>query len=479
MKRLDWDDLSDGRADSLDGKEIEIAGWMVPPEGERASDYFLLSAEPPGCCLPTDPMAVVEVLAVSSMSIEAGKVALVGTWHLLREDPTSWRFQLRAARLSNPVTRRRVLGGSVVAGLFGHVCATPAMGDTGAGASTWPESPAGHTPAPSVSDAARAIVATTVTVDIHSHAGSIIGVRRVETAAPFTPVAAPMKAGGMRVVCLAIVADSPTHRVMADRRIHPFREPEPGELYAYGNKGFSRLHELARSDGLNLVSDRAAMSAARPEAPSIIVTAEGADFLDGSADRVDEFHEKWGLRHLQLTHYRVNELGDIQTEPPVHGGLTEAGVAVIKRCNARGIVVDVAHATFDLVKRAAEVTTKPLILSHTSFNPAPKSRSRLINAEHAKLIAGTGGVIGIWPPAGIFPDLASLAHGMADMAEIVGADHVGLGTDTMGLVGPSVFDNYSRLPELAQALLDVGFNAEEAGKVLGGNYQRAFEATLT
>jgi membrane dipeptidase len=479
MKRLDWDDLAQGRADSLDGEEVEIAGWMAPPEGERAADYFLFSAEPPGCCLPTDPLAAIEVLAVSRIPIEAGKVALRGTWHVLRGDPTGWRFQLRAARLGNPVTRRRMLASGLIAGLFGHACAPPAVDGAGAGAPTRPGSAVDHAPATGVSDAARAVVAATVTVDIHSHAGSLIGVKRVESEAPFTPLAAPMKAGGMRIVCLAIVADSPTHRVMADRRIHPFREPEPGELYAYGNKGFARLHALVGSEGLNLVSDRAAMSAARRDAPAIVVTAEGADFLDGSADRVDEFHEKWGLRHLQLTHYRVNALGDIQTEDPVHGGLTDAGAAVIKRCNARGIVVDVAHGTFDLVKRAVQVTTKPLVLSHTSFNPAPKSRSRLIDAEHAKLIAGTGGVIGIWPPAGIFPDLASLAHGMARMADIVGAEHIGLGTDTMGLVGPSAFDDYARLPELAQALLDAGFNAEEAGKILGGNYQRVFEVTLT
>ena len=51
------------------------------------------------------------------------------------------------------------------------------------------------------------------------------------------------------------------------------------------------------------------------------------------------------LRHLQLTHYRVNELGDIQTELPVHNGLTDFGAAVIRRCNQVGLVVDVAHGT--------------------------------------------------------------------------------------------------------------------------------------
>ena len=84
----------------------------------------------------------------------------------------------------------------------------------------------------------------------------------------------------------------------------------------------------------------------------MIVTSEGADLLEGKIERLDEAYQRWQLRQLQLTHYRPNELGDIQTEPAVQGGLTDFGAEVIRRCNALGIVVDVAHGTFDLVKRA-------------------------------------------------------------------------------------------------------------------------------
>ncbi|MFB9128870.1 membrane dipeptidase [Paraburkholderia dipogonis] len=80
------------------------------------------------------------------------------------------------------------------------------------------------------------------------------------------------------------------------------------------------------------------------------------DFLERQVDRVDEAYTQHQLRHLQLPHYRVNELGDIQTEPPVHGGLTDTGVQVTRRCNALRIVVDVAHGRYDLVKRAADTS---------------------------------------------------------------------------------------------------------------------------
>jgi membrane dipeptidase len=279
------------------------------------------------------------------------------------------------------------------------------------------------------------------------------------------------------VLCLAIVSDSPTHRVAADKRIRPFRDPQPGELQAYAEESFRRVHELARAQGLRIVRSSRDLDAARSAAPAVIVTAEGGDFLEGCADRVDDAYERWALRHLQLTHYRVNELGDIQTEPPVHGGLTPAGADVIRRCNRLGIVVDVAHGTYELVCQAAAVTDKPLVLSHTSLAAAPGPHSRLIAPAHARAIAGTGGVIGIWPPASIFPNLAALAVGIARMADVAGVEHVALGSDMNGLVGRSTFASYRELPAMADALLRQGFEAEDVQRILGGNYARVFRTS--
>ncbi len=322
----------------------------------------------------------------------------------------------------------------------------------------------------------RAAIAGRATVDVHSHAGAINGMNRVQTGAPFTPVAAPMRAGGMAVACLAIVSDSPTHKVMPDRRIRPYRDPGPGELYAFGQRAFARLHDLARAQNIGIVTNARELAAARSTAPQVVVSAEGADFLEGQPERVDEAAAKWQLRHLQLVHYRVNELGDIQTEERVHGGLTATGAAVIRRCNDLGVVVDVAHATYDMVRGAAAVATKPLVLSHTSLATKPGPFSRQITPDHARAVAGTGGLIGIWPPASIFPDMTALAAGFARMADVVGVDHVALGSDMMGLVGASTFPDYDALPDLAAALLARGFSAEDLGKLLGGNYVRLFAA---
>ncbi len=220
------------------------------------------------------------------------------------------------------------------------------------------------------------------------------------------------------------------------------------------------------------------LAAARENGGGAIVAAEGADFLEGDVGRLEDAWRRHALRHLQLTHYRVNELGDIQTAPPAHGGLTDFGAEVIRACNRLRIVVDVAHGTQALVERAARVSTRPLVLSHTALSQRPSRYSRAISPDHARLIAKTDGVIGIWPVAATFPTLAAMAGGIRAMADVVGVRHVGVGTDMLGLLGPSALDSYRKLPRLAQALVDAGFTREEAGMVLGGNYARVWAATM-
>ena len=438
--RLDWNDLASGQAGAFAGKVVRLTGWLSRADlaGQR-----VLVAEPPCCavCLPGDVSARVVVSGATPLG--GGAVTLEGVLH---GPHGGWRLhEARAA--GGGFGRRRLLAAAPL------LCLAAA--------------------APEVDP--RTAISGTTTVDLHSHAGKLLYVR---TNAPFTPVAEPMRQGGLAVTCLAIVSDSPTHKVMSDHRLHPYRDPAPGELYAYAQQGFARLHALVREQSLTVVTDAAGILAARADRPCVVVAAEGGDFLEGDPDRVDEAYERWQLRHLQLTHYRVNELGDIQTEPPVHGGLTDAGAAVIRRCNARGVVVDVAHGTLDLVRRAAAVTTKPLVLSHTSLTTRPRPFTRLITPEHAALVAGTGGVIGIWPVAELFPDMAALAGGIARMVAVAGVDHVGLGTDMMGLIGPATFDSYAQLPELAAALLAAGFGAQDVRKLLGGNYARVVAATM-
>ena len=440
--RLSWHDLGTPRADDADGKTVEFVGWPNTALPVRAADYFLLTGEPGCCagCLPANPLAVVEVSAEQEIEFGNTALRLSGMWRVQRDDPAGWRYQLHGARRIG-LTRRTLLAASPIFCLPATATAQTLDGTA---------------------------------IDMHSHAGNLL--RMTWGRGKFSAVADPMRQGGLSAICLAIVADSPTI-TLTDGRLRPSRDPSPGELFDFSWRGFEALHILAREQGLPIIKTSADLRRARSAQPSVIVSSEGADFLEGHIERLDEAYEKWQLRHLQLTHYRPNELGDIQTEPAVHDGLTAFGADVIRRCNKLGIVVDVAHGTYALVKKAAAVTTKPLVLSHTSLTERPVPWTRRILPDHARAIAATGGVIGIWPVNAYFGTYQSYAEGFAKMVDVAGIDHVGLGTDQLGLVGPSTMPSYADLPKLAAALR-TRFNAEETAKLLGGNYLRVFAATL-
>jgi hypothetical protein len=106
-----------------------------------------------------------------------------------------------------------------------------------------------------------------------------------------------------------------------------------------------------------------------------------------------------GARSVQLTHYPVNETGDIQTAPRVHGGLTRFGAYAVRRMNRLGIIVDVAHCSEATVKGVAAVTTKPILCTHANLKE-PGHRDgdypRYLSPDYARMVQDTGGVIGAW-----------------------------------------------------------------------------------
>jgi membrane dipeptidase len=98
---------------------------------------------------------------------------------------------------------------------------------------------------------------------------------------------------------------------------------------------------------------------------------------------------------------------------------------------------------------------------------------RQISPDHAQAIAETGGSIGIWH---FFPSLDKYVDGIKEMAEIVGVDHVSIGTDQH--VTPGSVRDYTQWVHLVTAMLRGGFTPEEAGKIAGGNYMRIFSAAV-
>jgi membrane dipeptidase len=219
------------------------------------------------------------------------------------------------------------------------------------------------------------------------------------------------------------------------------------------------------------------LRAQREKKVAAFLACEGGEFLDGQPERIDQLYAD-GVRSLQIVHYAPCVLGDLQTQPRQHGGLSSLGKAVVKRATAAGMVLDVAHASFDTVRDVVSHTSAPIILSHSilKIDDSRPLAARSISEEHAKLVAKTGGVIGAWP-SGFNASFDEFVTNTKRLIDVVGINHVGLGTDMDGNFKP-VLSSYAQVTDWAAALQAKGFSRTDVAKVLGGNMQRVLTQVI-
>lgn len=301
-----------------------------------------------------------------------------------------------------------------------------------------------------------------ITVDFHSHAW-----RRKD-------FAADLRRSGLNVVAMVATSD----RLLLNRddgRLRALGTAAPGALHANTRQQLAVIEQAIERERLVAIRTPADAERARSAAtPGILVGCEGGDVLEGNLDRLHELHTA-GVRLIQLVHYRVNELGDIQTEDPLHHGLTPFGGDVIRMCNRIGVVVDVAHATFEATRQAAKIAARPLLLSHTFLRDAQRRYTRGILRDHALTVAETGGVVGVVPFPGVFRSIEEYSAGIARMADAVGVNHVGIGGDLAGIVGTPPYRRFDQFPQLIEMLRSRGLGTDDVAKIAGGNFMRLFD----
>jgi membrane dipeptidase len=320
-----------------------------------------------------------------------------------------------------------------------------------------------------------ALVDSIVGIDMHSHAAGATTRPR-----PTYDLAGRVRIGRMTALCLCHPGDSPVIRREPDNRIRTVRQPTPGELWGWTQRRLAWFDELVADQGFRRALRPGDLEAAhRDKAPTIVQAIEGCHFLEGKLERVGEVYRR-GVRHLQLVHFFRSDMGDNQTEPADQGGLTPFGREAIAECNRVGVVIDVAHATMKFVEAAAEVTRTPLILSHTAVaHGQPAEFSRRISPEHARLVASTGGVVGIWGSPSLLKSLSDYVDAIARAVEVAGVEHVGLGTDNSGFgPTPAVWDDYRDFPLIVRLMRKRGLSPAEIRNVAGGNYLRVFNRSV-
>lgn len=238
---------------------------------------------------------------------------------------------------------------------------------------------------------------------------------------------------------------------------------------------------VARDERLWLLRTQAdlnALLARRKEDPGVMGTllaVEGLHALEGDIQNVNVLVED-GYRMMSLTHLHDNALGGSSTGLE-KGGLTDYGQSVLRRLQAQNVTIDLAHASEAVIDEVLAQVDEPVVVSHTGIRGTCES-PRNLSDRHIQAIAEQGGVIGVglWERAVCGTTVEATARAMRHVADLVGVEHVALGSDFDGTV--DVPFDATGLPLLTEALLEDGFTPEEVKQMMGKNVVRVLRQTL-
>ena len=255
---------------------------------------------------------------------------------------------------------------------------------------------------------------------------------------------------------------------------------------------------------------------------AILIGVEGGHAIESSLERLRDLHAR-GVRYLTLTWnnglpWAGSAMGEGGSRT---GGLTDFGREVVREMNRLGMLVDISHVSDSTFYDAIAASSAPVIASHSSARALAGSPRNLTD-EQLRAVARTGDVVNVnffsrflddeyraraeasearIAAARASPDSAATARAATlrdslfaaipqtpfgvlidhidHVARVAGIDHVGLGSDFDGVSAlPLGMEDVTRLPRIAQALLDRGWSEDDVKKVLGGNMLRVMGRVL-
>jgi membrane dipeptidase len=338
-----------------------------------------------------------------------------------------------------------------------------------------------------VSDEAKALHATLDIVDLHSD--TLLWKRDVLEPADRGHVDLPrLRQGNVALQVFSSVtktprgqnydsngADSDNITLLAIGQLQPVRTWN--SLLERSLWHATKLKRAADDSGgmLMRVTDPASLDAvldARREGEQptgALFSAEGLHSLEGDAGNLDRLYAA-GMRMAGLTHFFDNELAG-SMHGIEKGGLTPMGRDVIRRMERMGMIVDIAHCSHQCVAEVLAMATRPVVSSHGGVQ-ATCEVNRNLTDEEIRGVAATGGIIGVgyWEGAVCDTSPRAAARAMKHIRDLVGVEHVALGSDYDGAV--TVRFDTSQLTQVTQALMDEGFSEDEIRAAMGGNALR-------
>lgn len=253
----------------------------------------------------------------------------------------------------------------------------------------------------------------------------------------------------------------------------------------------------------------------------VLMGIEGGYAIENSLHALRNFY-RLGIRYMTLTHNVTHDWADSHVTQPKHGGLNDFGREVVKEMNRLGMLVDISHVSVDTMNDVLDVTTAPIIASHSSARGV-HDHTRNVPDDVLKRVAGNGGVmmINFLPmfldarsakessarsqklrtqmdelrkqfandPVGFneaerrlldanpiyIPDYTRIVDHIDHMKKVAGIDIIGIGSDYDGIPFlPAGMNGAEDLVLVTYEMLRRGYTEPEIRKVLGENFLRAF-----
>jgi membrane dipeptidase len=322
-----------------------------------------------------------------------------------------------------------------------------------------------------------------------------------------------MKEGGMNAIFFSIWIDGRTMGPPAIQKALDQIDAVQQNIKKYSN---------------DLVAARTAEDIRRAHAQgkiAVLMGVEGGHMI-GNDIRMVRIFGRLGVGYMTLSHFYNDEWADSSTDKPAHNGLTDYGKDIVREMNRQNILVDISHVSDKTFYDALEVSKAPLIASHSSCR-AICNHPRDMTDDMIKALAVKGGVIQINYEKSFIDEAyrqasEKLSGGVVAMfdrfkkecggdeeclnrkmtqeekeataegkiphvsweriidhidhvVKLVGAEHVGLGSDFDGATMPEGMEDCTHLPKITEALMRKGYSDADIKKILGGNLLRVME----
>ncbi len=286
-----------------------------------------------------------------------------------------------------------------------------------------------------------------------------------------------MKKGGLDAAFFAIYLDQ-----------GPLKDSSRDSVYAYAMEEIRlfKNYVAQREDEAEIAYAPEQLKKLKKKGKSVVILAlENGYGVGTDLAKVDSFYNA-GCRYITLCHNYTNDICDASRyyNPNGHGGLSAFGKEVVKRMNELGMLVDVSHASTSTLYDIIKLSKAPVFASHSAVR-AIKDHPRNLTDQEIKDIAATGGVIqiatGRWCLTNAPRNETTIKH-LADhidhIKNLVGPEHIGLGTDFDGGGGMVGLEDCSKMKDITVELLKRGYTEEELAMFWGGNFMRVWEQTI-